>query len=286
MLFSDPQGQISDKPPTVSFLDHGFLFGDSIYEAVRTYSRKLLGWKEHRERLLESARRLWIPIERDLETIERRMGELLGELNEPDAAMRIIVTRGIGPLNINTKQCERPLIYMAAWKFEIKNFSKPVTLAFPAVRRNPKSAQDPAIKSGNYLNSVMALRQAQDLGYDDAILMNPEGEITELTTSNVGWIANGKVMTPHDDCGLLAGVTRRILLETHTVETGRYHLADFVKAEEVFALSTFKEILPVTAVRLENGETLKYSNFSQTEKLRSSLRSKIEARLKTEREWY
>jgi len=286
MLFSDPEGRISDAPPSVSMLDHGFLFGDSIYEVVRVYKRKIFGWKEHKERLLQSCSRIWIPIEGKLDLIEKRMTDLLTSLGEPDAALRMIITRGVGPLHINTRRCEEPRIYMAAWKYDASSFSTPVSLAIPSIRRVSKNSLDPSIKSGNYLNSVMGLRLAQDLGYDDALFLNPEGFVTELTTSNIGWISDGIPYTPSDDCGLLYGVTRKILMETHSVRTGRYTIEDLRRADEIFALSTFKEILPVRELRFENGEIKRYTRYDGTERLRASVGAVIQERLSREREWF
>lgn len=286
MLFLDPQGRVSQEPPTVSILDHGFLFGDSIYEVLRFYDCRPLGWEAHRARLIESAGRLWLPIDKSLDDIEVRAKKLMSELGERDACLRMIITRGIGALHINTRNCGEPQIFMAAWKYEADKFDKPASLAIPEVRRNSRNALDPAIKSGNYLNSVIALRQAQDLGAEDAVLLNSEGFITELTTSNLGWIRGSKVYSPETDAGILHGVTRKLFLESHQVETGLYTEEDLKKADEIFVISTFKEILPVKQMRFQNGEVEKYEGFKETLKLRESFHKKILDRLSKQEGWY
>ncbi len=286
MLFCDADGRISSEAPQVSFMDHGFLFGDSIYEVVRVYDRKIFGWAEHRERLIESCKRIWIPVEPMLPQIEDRMQRLLKTLQEPHSALRMIITRGVGPLNINTRKVEQPRLYMAAWKYDPTLFNKPVTIAVPEVRRNPRSALDPSIKSGNYLNSVMALRQAQDLGFDDAVMLNPEGKVTELTTSNLGWFRGSTLCTPHTDSGILFGITRRLLCETHPVETLEYDEGALREADEIFALSTFKEVLPVSKLRLSDGTVREFKSFTKTQALATSFHQKILDRLKTEKEWF
>lgn len=286
MIFSDTTGNFSKSPPTVSFLDHGFLFGDSIYEVVRVYDKKLLGWADHRERLLRSAKRLWLNIEPMLPLIEKRTKEILQVLSEPNSAVRIVITRGIGPLHISTKSCDKPQVYMAAWKYEAHLHRSPVSLAFPKIHRNSRDALDPAIKSGNYLNSIIALREAQDLGADDAVMLNSQGELTELTTSNFGWIKSGEIFTPHENSGILLGITRKILLEALSVKTGSYKVEDLQGADEVFALSTFKEVLPVKSIRFEDGSIKTFDNFPEVNKLQELIHQNILKKLSLEKEWY
>jgi branched-chain amino acid aminotransferase len=286
MIFMDSQGRISQEPPMVSFLDHGFLFGDSIYEVVRVYQRKIFSWTGHRARLVESARRLSIPLESHLLTIEERMKKLLAELGEPDAALRMVITRGVGKLHINPRTCGEPQIFMAAWKYEPHLHSKPISLMIPKVRRNPREALDPAIKSGNYLNSVMAYQEAQAAGVDDAIVLNPAGHVTELTTSNIGWFRESTICTPADESGILLGITRKALLESHAVETGLYGVDCLEQATEVFALSTFKEVVPVALIQFESGKRKEFRDFSQTMKLQKSFHSVVEKTLSNEPQWY
>lgn len=282
----DSQGRVSKEPPMVSFLDHGFLFGDSIYEVVRVYQRKVFAWDLHKARLLESARRLKIVIEPQLVQIEDRMKRLLSELGEPDAALRMVITRGVGKLHINPQTCAEPQIFMAAWKYEAKLHDKAISLMIPEVKRNSRASLDPAIKSGNYLNSVMGFQEAAAAGVDDALFMNPDGYLTELTTSNVGWFRGDTICTPADESGILLGVTRRALMDSHRVETGLYDLSALERADEVFALSTFKEVAPVALVILPGGRRLVFKDFSRTERLRKSLHSFVEKILSNEPQWY
>jgi len=286
MLFMDEKGRVSPQPPMVSFLDHGFLFGDSVYEVVRVYKRRVFGWPLHKIRLLESARRMRLQIEPLITEIERRMHDLLAGLNVEDAALRMVITRGVGKLHINPKTCMQPQVFMAAWKYDPGLHDKPVHLMIPTVRRNSRAALDPAIKSGNYLNSVMAYQEAQDAGVDDALFLNGEGHLTELTTSNVGWFRGSTICTPADEAGLLLGITRRVLLETHQVETGLYPTTELERASEVFALSTFKEVVPVASIRLENGKTIQFKEFPRTQELQKSFHSVVEKMLSNEPQWY
>jgi branched-chain amino acid aminotransferase len=282
MLFSDIDGKISKEPPKVSLLDHGFLFGDSLYEVVRVYDRKFLAWDVHMERLYESGRRVGIDVSSLQQNLKARATELLKTLSEPSAAVRIFVTRGVGRLHIDPRSCEKPSVYMAAWKFDPKDQPKSLRLAITNIRRNPIVALDPAIKSGNYLNNILAFKEAVDYGFDDAILLNPEGKITELTTMNVGWVKDGIPYTPSTDCGILHGVTRKFFLDAVSAKQGAYDVNALQEADEVFVLSTFKEILPVTAVRFENGNIKEYRSHSKTLELLGKLKQEIQKRLERE----
>ncbi len=284
MLYSDASGHISANPPQISILDHGFLFGDSLYEALRVYKRKIFAWKEHSERFIICGERVGINIKALLPEIEKRTKSLLAELNEPEAGVRIIVTRGVGKLNIDWRSCSEPAIYIAAWKFDHAGFSKPVSLYISKIRRNSRLALDPAVKSGNYLNNVLAFKEAVEAGYDDAIMLNSDGHITELTTSNLGWIKNGIFYTSQTDSGILHGVTRRLLLQIEKVKEGSFTEEDLFEADELFVLSTFKEVLPVSRLGSYSGATRAYTRTDLSLSLRQRMREHIEERLKSERE--
>jgi branched-chain amino acid aminotransferase len=279
MLYSDPSGEIRKEAPQVSFLDHGFLFGDSLYEVVRTYDRRIMGWAEHLARMIAGGKRVGIDIAALAPELESRGLALLKALDKPNAALRLIVTRGIGKLHIDTRSCEKPLIYMAAWELELANLHNPIRLWVPEIRRNSRYCIDPSIKSGNYLNSVLALREAVQNGYDDAVFLNLENHVTELTTSNIGWIKNGKVYTPHVDTGILHGVTRGILLQVEAVHQGHYSVEDLLSADEVFALSTFKEICPVTEIESFDGKKSTYKNHHITRELHKKVQELIRKKL-------
>lgn len=254
MFFSDAQGQISQQAPQVSFLDHGFLFGDSIYEVVRSYNRRLFTWQEHIERLEASSKRLGIDISEILQTLEARVVELFRAANYDNAACRIIITRGPGPLHIDTRQCHSPRCYLALWEFDRHQVPDQYRLIIPKIRRNHRDALDPAIKSGNYLNNVLALREAHLAGFDDSLMLNTSGHITELTTSNIAWIKNGELRTPSLNVGILSGVTRLSFKEfcPELVES-EYLEEEILDGAQLFALSTLKEILPVTEFQGSDG---------------------------------
>jgi branched-chain amino acid aminotransferase len=286
MLYLNAEGQIDTQPPKVSFLDHGFLFGDSIYEVVRSYEGKLFGWEEHRDRLILSADRVGIPIQGLLQDLDERMKKLFTAFGKRNAALRLVITRGEGRLHIDYRSCHEPRMFMAVWEVKDSELPSSVRLMIPQIRRNPREALDPAIKSGNYLNNVLALREAVDAGFDDALMLNPRGELTELTTSNIGWIRAGNIETPHTDVGILHGVTRKFLLRCQDVKEVRIQEAALEECDEMFVISTLKEILPVSEVRLSSGKVKTFNSMRLAHKIREDFRLHIRKHLESKKEFY
>jgi branched-chain amino acid aminotransferase len=282
MLFSDPSGKISKEAPQVSFLDHGFLFGDSIYEVIRLYDGKMFGFRDHMERLQASADRIRLKIDQQIEGLESRVKALFKEGGEKNAVIRIVVTRGQGKLHIDPRSCGEALVFMAHWSYDDSQLPEAVRVLIPQVRRNPRESLDPAIKSGNYLNNIMAFQEAIELGYDDALMLNPSGEITELTTSNVGWFVDEKLETPSTDTGILHGITRKHFLESTRARVVSFGVDRLHKASEAFVLSTLKEVLPIREIRMPDGEIKKFDSFKRSTQLRKDFRLSIQKALESE----
>jgi branched-chain amino acid aminotransferase len=279
-LFSDKDGVISKNPPMVSLLDHGFLFGDSLYDVVRLYDGRLFGWDEHCERLVQSGKRISLDVASLLPEIKKRVYALLKEYNQPNAACRIFITRGVGNLHINPESCKEPAIYLATWKLNPSAGPSDIRLAVPKMRRNSIRSLDPAIKSGNYLNNIIAHHEALQLGYDDALMLNPEEKITELPTSNLAWIRDAKLRTSSLDSGILHGITRKIFVESMNVEEGQFGIDELRAADEVFVLSTLKEIISVSEIRFEDGSVQKYTERGQAQALQKKFKEILADKLK------
>lgn len=241
----------------ISVLDHGFLFGDSIYEVVRTINGSLFAWDEHLRRLRNSAERLgyklpWSDMELTLEI------EKVVEVApwEEESYIRIIVTRGVGRLELSPETCDSPTLIVIAKKLPIvpdELYEKGIVLCLTEIRRNSRLAMDPAIKSGNYLNNVLAMIEAREKGADDAVMLNENGFLTESTTSNFFIVKDGVLKTPSLDCGILAGITREYLLDAVRrkgipVEETELTVDDLRHADEVFITGTIKAIVPVRKV--------------------------------------
>ena len=246
----------------VPVLDRGFLYGDSVYEVVRTYGGRPFAVERHLLRMERTAARIALT----LPAREHLLAELqrtLDAAGNAESYARIIVTRGEGKFGLGLHLADglhrlviivRPLEQPAPEVYE-----RGLQMAIARTRRNPPQSLDPALKTGNYLNNILALREAHDAGADDAILLDLAGHVTEASTSNVFFVHAGMIVTPPLALGMLEGVTRGIAIEVARAEGlmvreephGPEALA---AADEVFVTSTLREVLPVTSlVFLDSG---------------------------------
>lgn len=237
--------------------DHGFLYGDSVYETVRTYDHRLFLLDRHLERLDLSARsiHLELPWSREQLAIEtgRAVEAAVAAGAGPELAVRVMTTRGTGPLGYDPGLCPRPnLVIIARSLLPVPADQREtgIVAIVPTVRRNPVEALDPRIKSSNLLNNILAAHQARDAGAVEAILFNTSGFLAEGTLTNVFFVRGDTLRTPSLDCGILMGVTRDLVIELARsegirMEEGRYRAEDLSAADEIFVTSTTREILPV-----------------------------------------
>ena len=256
----------------VSVFDRSFLYGDSLYEVVRTYDGKPFRLKEHLIRMEKSAALCHMKLGHSVEKYELEILKSIaayraqpGKKNE-DVYMRIIVSRGSGKIGFGLKNLETSSDYVIIVE-PISMFPTPVFTAGTKLQiskriRNHPKAIDPAMKSGNYLNSLLAYLTAADQGFDDALLPDQQGFITEGTTFNVFYVKRGIVATPPLDVGILDGVTRRAIINL-CVELGipcrevRFPKEYLYEADEVFVTSSLKEVLPVLNLdgnKINNGK--------------------------------
>jgi branched-chain amino acid aminotransferase len=240
---------------SVSILDRGFLYGDSVYEVIRTYRGKLFSLTEHLERLDRSARRLAIDLP-SRETLISEANRTIAAAANEESYCRIIVTRGCGPITLDPTTATRPAVIIIVKKFEPYPdwmYEKGIKLHVSSVRRTSPQALDPAIKSGNYLNSVLALGEARQAGFDDALLLDSFGLVTEATSANIFVFKEGCLATPLLETGLLAGVTRSIILKLASrngiaCTERKLTLDDLLGADEIMLTSTLREVMPVVQI--------------------------------------
>jgi branched-chain amino acid aminotransferase len=241
----------------IPVLDHGFLYGDSVYEVVRTYGRRPFRLLEHLRRLEQSASRLELrlpPRAQIVEELYRTGAEQAGA----ELYLRIIVSRGVGATSeldpVDFGEHPSLIVIASALPAAASGVSGGgIDVAVVSTLRNAPGAIDPAIKTGNYLNSVLAMMEAKRRGAVEGLLLNGRGELTEGTRSNVFLVRGGRVLTPEPACGILLGVTRAEVLELCRGEgiaaqetvLGR---GDLLAADEVFLSSTTKGILPVARI--------------------------------------
>lgn len=250
------------KEAKISIFDRGFLFGDSVYEATRTYHQIPHLLPEHLKRLHLSAKRLQMEITLGDELLTREIMRLLEKVVAPQVTLRIIVTRGIGELSLDpsTTFTGNNFIIIAKGKEENPKdwYEKGVTLAISSEQRE-KGDLGPGIKSGNYIHNMKALQEAKKKGAYDAIMLGSKGEITEGTTFNIWMVKNQTIFTPPLNTGILEGITRQKLFEICqknkiALQEKVFYVEDLLSADEVFLTSSGRELVPVT--KIEN-QTIK-----------------------------
>ncbi len=261
---------VPEAEATIPILDRGFLFGDSVYEVIRTRCGSPFAWQEHLERLRVSATGIALPIDLEDREIMRRVVDTIakargGREPEPDEDLyvRIIVTRGTGTApNIDLGYAPGPSTTVLLVRPLPQVSGKPARLALIPRLRVDRRALDPAIKSGNYLNNVLGLAEAKATGATDCLFMNAEGHATEASTANFYLVEGGRVWTPPLRAGLLSGITRRLIAECTRqldVPFGERDLTedDIFACDEMFLSSTGRDIAPVTHVgerEVQSGE--------------------------------
>jgi len=254
----------------VPVLDRGFLYGDSIYEVFRTYTGVPLFYEEHWMRLENSARLIHMHITQSREEITEQIRATVQASSagniEKDVYVRYVITRGEGPVDLypNPDLKTRYVIIVNAvpeWPKEF--YSVGMKAAIPTVRRNPTDALDPNIKGGNYLNNVIAITQARELGADESIILNRDGYVTEASNSNVVFVLDGELVTPGVAAGNLRGLTKTAAREAcarHglTLSDHDVHAKDLDRATECFVTSATREVMPIASLRLDDGRLVEF----------------------------
>ncbi len=247
---------VDRKEAVVSVFDHGFLYGDGVYETLRAYGRRIFMLAQHLARLQRSAHLIGL----ELPIPEKDWPPLLNEAIQrnglDEAYLRITVSRGEGDIGLDPALCRRPTVVILALPFKpypVHLLQEGVQLAIVPVRRNLAAALSPQIKSLNFLNNILAKREAVKAGAFDGLMLNAEGHLTECTASNVFFVQAGRLCTPSVDCGILDGITREVVIllareQRIPVEAGRYTPESLRQAEECFLTNTTMEIMPVREV--------------------------------------
>jgi branched-chain amino acid aminotransferase len=284
----------------ISAFDRAYLYGDSLYEVCRTYGGKLFALQEHLERMEKSADLCRMKFSQPLSVFAAEMERTLAEWRkrgntQAEGYVRIIVSRGTGRIGFGSSCVDSPTLFtIIAQKLDEPTdaqLTKGYAYQISHRLRNDPRALDPAMKSGNYLNSLLAYLEATepkgpqggDGGrFDDALLCNHEGFLTEGTTFNIGYIRRGILATPPLDIGILDGITRRRLIHLCgelgvPVREVRFPRERMFEADEVFMCSTIKEVFPVTRIddkKIGNGKP-----GPLTLKLRQAFRESVEKEL-------
>lgn len=240
----------------ISVLDHGLLYGDGVFEGIRFYNRSPFRLEEHLQRLQDSAAAIGLDIPLPMQQLYTAIHDLIHASDDDDGYLRLVITRGKGPLGINPAQCSKGTTFIIADKSgfisdEIKRQGAKLVIA--STRRIPPDCLDPRIKSLNYLNHILARMEANQAGADEAILLNSQGLVTEGSTDNIFIVRQNELFTPPDSDGALQGITRGIIFEL-AAELGMVcrekSLApyDLYTSDECFLTGTAMELIPVRQI--------------------------------------
>jgi branched-chain amino acid aminotransferase len=248
---------VEQEQAKVSVYDHGLLYGDGCFEGIRVYGGRIFKLKSHLRRLYESARRIRLEPAYSSEQIAEAMRATLAANNLRDAYIRLIFTRGRGTLGLHPFRCPRPGTIVIADKIQIyppEMYEKGMKVIVAQRRRIPIECLDPAIKSLNYLNNVLAKIEAIDAGVLEAIMLNVDSYVAECTGDNIFLVSRGVIRTPAEKAGFLHGITRQFVLDELApalgirAETAMLRIDDFLDADEVFLTGTAAEIIGVNQI--------------------------------------
>jgi branched-chain amino acid aminotransferase len=246
---------VAPEAARISVFDRGFLYGDSVYEVLRTFGGRPFALGEHLERLGRSAAGLALPLP-PAAAIEAAVRRTLEAAANPESYLRVMVTRGAGAFGLDPALGGAPVLLVIARELELPDerlYREGASVAVVSVWRNHPRALDPAIKSGNYLNNILALAEARARGAYEALLCDAQGFVAEGSSSNVFLVTAGELATPPLGAGILDGITRRHILALAPglglrVAERPLRPADLAAAAEVFITSSIRGVVPVARV--------------------------------------
>jgi len=246
----------AERDAKISVFDHGLLYGDGIFEGIRAYNGRVFKLKEHLDRLFCSAKALLLEIPMTHAQLTRAVVETCRANRVRNGYVRLLVTRGVGTLGLNPNRCKRPSVIIIAGSIQLyppELYERGMEIVTVPTTRNLHSAVNPAIKSLNYLNNILAKIEANTAGVEEAIMLNAEGYVAECTGDNLFLVKAGQLFTPPLYAGALYGITRATVMDlareagVSVTETNltRY---DVFNADECFLTGTGAEIVPVVKV--------------------------------------
>ncbi len=251
---------VQEHDAVISVFDHGFLYGDGVYETIRSYGPRLFMRDQHLSRLFRSAEAIGltipIPLKEWADILHEAMARNAVGTDQQDAYLRITVSRGAGEIGLNPALCPSPTVVVMAKPLAPPAsvlYESGVNIIVASTRRNLPSALPPQVKALNFLNNILAKREAIAAGAFESVLLNWEHHLTECTISNLFFVTDGQLRTPALECGLLDGITRGIVIRLAgelpiRIEEGRFTVDQLYQADECFLTNTSMEIMPVSMV--------------------------------------
>jgi branched-chain amino acid aminotransferase len=243
---------VKESDACISVYDHGFLYGDGIYETMRSYEGIVFMLDRHIARLGNSASLIKLALPGG-EFLRDAVYETVESNGLSDAYVRITVSRGRGPIGLDPGLCKEPTVVVIAKEFReypAEYYEKGTELILAKTRRNLVEALDPGIKSLNFLNNILAKAEAVERGAYEAVMLNKDGYVAEGTISNIFFVSSGRLCTPSREVGILEGITREVVVSAAKadgieVREGMFRPEDIFPAEEVFLTNTTGEVMPV-----------------------------------------
>ncbi len=247
---------VDEKKAVVSVFDHGLLYGDGVFEGIRAYNGRVFKLKEHVERLFFSAKAILLKIPMSQKAVADAVRETCKRNGIRDGYVRLVVTRGAGTLGLDPNRCKNPQVIIIADKIQLYPkafYEKGLDIVTVPTTRNHPNAVNPAIKSLNYLNNILAKIEAINAGCIEAIMLNAEGFVAECTGDNIFMMKGGRLLTPPFAAGALQGITRGVVLDIARemgVEVAEPNLTryDLFNADECFITGTAAEVVPVVKI--------------------------------------
>jgi len=241
----------------ISVYDHGFLYGDGVFEGIRSYSGVVFKLREHIDRLYASARAIMLEIPLTKEEMIEAVLETLRKNRLKDAYIRLVVTRGIGDLGLDPRKCPNPSVIIIAEPaiqlYDKERLEKGISMVISWVRRDAVDATTHEIKSLNYLNSILSKIEANNAGADEALMLDHRGFVCEATGENIVLVKGNTLITPSSSSGALPGITANVIKRI-AKEMGLAVIekdvtpTDLYNADEAFLTGTAAEIIPIREV--------------------------------------
>lgn len=247
---------VPENEAKVSVMDHGFLYGDGVFEGIRVYNGRIFKLKEHVKRLFESAKSIMLEINMTEEEMTKAIIKTVKKNELKNAYIRVVVSRGVGDLGLDPNNCDKPEIVIIASSITLFSddfYENGLEVVTVATRRNAHEALNPKIKSLNYLNNILVKIEANLAGVKEALMLNAEGYVAEGSGDNVFIVKDGVIYTPPSYAGILNGITRQTVMELaknegYTVKEELFTRHDVYIADECFLTGTAAEIIPVVKV--------------------------------------
>ena len=247
---------VPGEQASVSVMDHGVLYGDGVFEGIRSYSGRILKLKTHLDRFFESAKAIRLGLPYSADQLADAIRSTLSANGRADAYIRLAATRGVGSMGLNPFLSPTPSVFVITCELKMypqELYDNGMKVITSSVLRNHPAALSPRIKSNNYLNNILAKIEAIDAGCLEAVMLNTQGNVAECTGDNIFIAKHGKLYTPPLHAGILEGITRNIVIELakqHGIEVVETDLTkhDLYTADEMLLTGTGAEVIAVTEI--------------------------------------